>query len=211
MKNLVDKFCNFILKKMKNKMPDITEEQGEVILYGLQLILGEIPKIILLFVIGFLLGVGWYVLFAFIVIAPYRGVSGGFHLHTHIGCIITTNLFYLGNVLISKYLYLDSLEKYILIGLAFIFGILMISIYAPADTENVPIISKEERKKKKILSYILLTIMLILAIIIPDRILSNILILGSIIQTITITRIAFKLTKNEYGHEMYEQGKIELN
>lgn len=208
---MVEKFCNFILQKMKNKMPEITEEQGEVILYGLELILGEIPKVLLLFVLGFLLGVGWYVLFAFITIAPYREVSGGFHLHTHLGCIITTNLFYLGNVFISKYLYLDSIEKYILIGLAFIFGIIMISIYAPADTENVPIISKQERKKKKILSYILLSIMLIAAILIPDRMLSNILIIGSIIQTMTITRIAFKLTKNEYGHEMYEQGKIELN
>ncbi len=208
---MVEKFCNFILSKMKNKMPEITDEQGEVILYGLELILGEIPKILLLFALGFLLGVGWYVLFAYIAIAPYRGMSGGFHLHTHIGCIITTNLFYLGNVLISKYLVLDTIEKYILIGLAFIFGILMISIYAPADTENVPIISKKERKKKKILSYIILTIMLTASIFIPNRILSNILIIGSIIQTMTITRIAFKLTKNEYGHEMYEQGKIELN
>ncbi len=208
---MVEKFCNFILKKMKNKMPEITEEQGEVILYGLELIIGEIPKILLLFALGFLLGVGWYVLFAYIAIAPYRGMSGGFHLHTHLGCIITTNLIYLGNVLISKYLVLDTIEKHILIGLAFIFGILMISIYAPADTENVPIISKKERKKKKILSYIILTIMLTAAIFIPNRILSNILIIGSIIQTMTITRIAFKLTKNEYGHEMYEQGKIELN
>ena len=208
---MVEKFCNFILNKMKNKMPEMTEEQGEVILYGLELILGEIPKILLLFALGFLLGVGWYVLFAYIAIAPYRGMSGGFHLHTHIGCIITTNLFYLGNVLISKYLVLDTMEKYILIGLVFIFGILMIRIYAPADTENVPIISKKERKKKKILSYIILTIMLIVAIFIPNKILSNILIIGSIIQTMTITRIAFKLTKNEYGHEMVEQGKIQLN
>ena len=192
-------------------MPDMTEEQGEVILYGLELILGEIPKIILLFVLGFVFGVGWYVLFAFIVIAPYRGVSGGFHLHTHLGCIITTNLFYIGNVFISKYLVLDSLEKYILIALSFIFGILMISMYAPADTENVPIISKSERKKKKILSYIFLTVMLIAAIFIQDRILSNILIIGSIIQTMTITRIAYKITKNEYGHEMYEKTNTELN
>lgn len=192
-------------------MPDMTEEQGEVILYGLELILGEIPKVLLLFLLGFLLGVGWYVLFAFIVIAPYRGMSGGFHLHTHLGCIITTNLFYIGNVFISKYLVLDSLEKYVLIALSFIFGILMISMYAPADTENVPIINKEERKKKKILSYIFLTVMLIAAIFIQDRILSNILIIGSIIQTITITRFAYKLTNNEYGHEVYERTNTELN
>ena len=192
-------------------MPEITEEQGKVIQYGLELIIGEFPKIILLFVLGFLLGIGWYVLFAFIAIAPYRGMSGGFHLHTHLGCILTTNIFYIGNVLISKYLFLDNIEKYILIALSYIFGILMISMYAPADTENVPIISKKERKRKKILSYIALTILLSAAILIQDRILSNILIIGSIFQTMTITRIAYKITKNEYGHEIYEKENIELN
>lgn len=192
-------------------MPEITEEQGEVIQYGLELIIGEFPKIILLFVLGFLLGIGWYVLFAFIAIAPYRGMSGGFHLHTHLGCILTTNIFYIGNVLISKYLFLDNIEKYILIALSYIFGILMISMYAPADTENVPIISKKERNRKKILSYIVLTILLSAAILIQDRILSNILIIGSIFQTMTITRIAYKITKNEYGHEIYEKENIELN
>lgn len=208
---MVERFCAFILKKMKVKMPEITEEQGEVIQYGLELIIGEFPKIILLFVLGFLLGIGWYVLFAFIAIAPYRGMSGGFHLHTHLGCILTTNIFYIGNVLISKYLFLDNIEKYILIALSYIFGILMISMYAPADTENVPIISKKERKRKKILSYIVLTILLSAAILIQDRILSNILIIGSIFQTMTITRIAYKITKNEYGHEIYEKENIELN
>lgn len=208
---MVERFCAFILKKMKVKMPEITEEQGEVIQYGLELIIGEFPKIILLFVLSFLLGIGWYVLFAFIAIAPYRGMSGGFHLHTHLGCILTTNIFYIGNVLISKYLFLDNIEKYILIALSYIFGILMISMYAPADTENVPIISKKERKRKKILSYIVLTILLSAAILIQDRILSNILIIGSIFQTMTITRIAYKITKNEYGHEIYEKENIELN
>lgn len=208
---LIERFCAFILKKMKVKMPEITEEQGEIIQYGLELIIGEFPKIILLFVLGFILGIGWYVLFAFITIAPYRGMSGGFHLHTHLGCIITTNVFYIGSVLISKYLFLDNIEKYILIALSYIFGMLMISMYAPADTENVPIISKKERKRKKILSYIILTILLSAAIFIQDRILSNILIIGSIFQTITITRIAYKITKNEYGHEIYEKENIELN
>ena len=208
---MVEKFCKYIIEKMKNKMPDMGEEQEEIILYGLELIIGEIPKLFILFGLGFLLGVGWYVLFAFIAIAPYREVSGGFHLHSHIGCIIMTNLFYIGTALISKYIILDTLEKYILIGFSLIFGIIMISIYAPADTENVPIISKKERKKKKVLAYIFLIIMLTVAIFIPNRILSNILIIGSIIQTLFITRIAYKLTRNEYGHEMYEKGKLELN
>lgn len=206
---MIEKFCNFILNKMRKKMPDITDENAEIILYGLQLIIGELPKTILLFVIGFLIGMGWYMIFAFIAIMPYRAVSGGFHLHTHIGCILSTVVFFYGDIFISKYLVLDDIQRYILVALSFIFGILMVSMYAPADTEDVPIISKRERKLKKILSYIMLTLTLGAALIIKDQILSNILIVGSIFQSISISRLAYILTKNKYGHEVYAKQQLE--
>lgn len=190
---------------MKSRIPDMTEEKAEVILYGLQLIIGEIPKMILILGISFILGFGWYMIFAYIAIAPYRTVSGGFHLHTHLGCILGTIIFYYGTVIISKYLILDDIQKYILIALSLGFGLLMISMYAPADTEDVPIISKKERKTKKILSYIMLIITLIVAFFVQDRILSNILIIGLIFQSVSISRIAYKITKNKYGHEVYEK------
>ena len=202
---MIEKICNSILIKMREKMPDITDEKAEIILYGLQLIIGEIPKMFILFGLSFLLGFGWYIVFAYIAVMPYRATSGGFHLHTHLGCILSTIIFFYGNILISKFLVLDNIQKYILIGLSLVFGILMISMYAPADTEEVPIISKKERKTKKILSYVMLTLTLVVALFIPDRMMSNILIIGSIFQSISISRLAYKITKNKYGHEVYEK------
>ncbi len=200
---MVEKICSFILSKMRKKMPEITDEQGEVILYGLQLLVGEAPKMILLFGISFILGFGLEMVFAYFAIMPYRTFSGGFHLHTHLGCIIGSAIFYYGDVLISKFLVLGSVEKYILVALSLIFGILMVSMYAPADTENVPIISKKERKTKKILSYITLILTLVVALIIPNQVYSNILIIGTIIQSMSITGIAYKLTKNKFGYREY--------
>ena len=202
---MIEKICNSILIKMREKMPDITDEKAEIILYGLQLIIGEIPKMFILFGLSFLLGFGWYMVFAYIAVMPYRATSGGFHLHTHLGCILSTIIFFYVNILISKFLVLDNIQKYILIGLSLVFGILMISMYAPADTEEVPIISKKERKAKKILSYVMLTLTLVVALFIPDRMMSNILIIGSIFQSISISRLAYKITKNKYGHEVYEK------
>ena len=202
---MIEKFCNYIFSKMKKKMPEITYEQGEAILYGLQLLIGEAPKMILLFGISFIFGFGLEMLFAYFALIPYKTVSGGFHLHTHLGCIIGSTVFYYGNVILSKLLVLDSIEKYVLVALSFVFGMLMISMYAPADTENVPIISKKERRQKKILSYITLTLTLGVSLIIQNQVYSNILIIGSIIQSLSITRIAYKLTNNKYGHEIYEK------
>lgn len=202
---MIEKICNSILIKMRKKMPNITDEKAEIILYGLQLLIGEMPKMFLLFGLSFLLGIGWYMVFAYIAVVPYKAVSGGFHLHSHLGCIVSTIAFFYGNILISKFLVLDNIQKYILIGLSLIFGILMISMYAPADTEEVPIISKKERKTKKILSYVMLTLTLVVALFVPDKMMSNILIIGSIFQSISISRLAYKITKNKYGHEVYEK------
>lgn len=208
---MIDKICNYILQKMRKKMPEIDDEKAEVILYGIQLIIGEIPKIFIIFGLSILFGIGWYMLFAYIVMIPYRAVSGGFHLKTHIGCIIGTSIFYFGNIFLSKALMLQDMQKYILIGITFIFGVIMISLYAPADTENLPILSKKERKIKKILSYIILTITLIIAFFIKNNVISNILIIGALLQTMTITRIAYKITKNKYGYETYKDGAELLN
>ena len=95
--------------------------------------------------------------------------------------------------------------KYITIVCIWIFGIAMVTKYAPADTENVPILTKKERTTKKVLSYIFLTINLMVAAFIPNNTISNILLLGTIIQTISITRIAYILTKNKYGYELYQK------
>ena len=82
---------------------------------------------------------------------------------------------------------------------------IMIHLYAPADTENIPILSKKERKQKKILSYIFLSIALLVACVIVNNEISNILILGHFIQSLMITRIAYKLTRNKYGYEVYNE------
>lgn len=203
---MIDHFCEYLTDKIRKQMPEIDDEKAEVILYGIQLIIGEIPKIFLMIALAILLGLWWETLLAFFLLLPYRICSGGFHLKTHLGCILCTNLFYCGNAYISTNFQFPTIEaKLITILILWIFGIWMISLYAPADTENVPILTKKERRTKKILSYTVLSINLILAIIIPNVIISNIFILGTLIQTISITRIAYILTKNKYGYEVYQK------
>lgn len=86
----------------------------------------------------------------------------------------------------------------------------MIHLYAPADTENVPILRKKERKQKKVLSYIFFSLGLIASVFIDNNEISNILILGNFVQSIMITRFAYKLTKNKYGHEVYIENTSEI-
>ena len=42
-----------------------------------------------------------------------------------------------------------------------------------------------------------------MALVIKDNVISNIILLGYLAQTIMITPLAYKLTKNKYGYEIY--------
>lgn len=198
---MIEKICNNLTNKIRNRMPEINEERAEVINYGLQLLIGEIPKTFILLLVAYLCGVLELSILALLFILPYKTFSGGVHLKTHIGCIIGTSIFYVGNALLSKYIVLGSVAKYILIAFVWIFSIVMIKLYAPADTEEVPILRKKERSLKKNLSYVTMTITLIISLFVTNVVMSNLLIFGVLIQTISITRFVYKITKSKYGYE----------
>lgn len=200
---MIDKICEFLTNKIRKEMPEVDDEKAEVIYYGLQNIVGEVPKIFVTLFISLILGIFDLTFYTFLIMMPYKAFSGGFHLKTHIGCIIFTTMFYCGVAFLSEYIVLEQITKYILISLIWIFGVWMIKLYAPADTENVPILRKKDRRKKQILSYIALTVGLIVAAFIPNNEIANILIFGNFIQTLCITKFVYRITNNKFGYEVY--------
>ena len=134
---------------------------------------------------------------------PYRAVVGGVHFKTHIKCILATGVFYIGTAILSKYIEFWENTKNITTGITWILAIGLITLYAPADTEDVPILRQKERRIKNILSYIILTTMLSCSMIIKNNVLSNLLLFGAMFQTITIARFMYKLAGNKYGYEEY--------
>lgn len=200
---MIDKICTKLTEKIRKQMPEIDDERAEIIMYGLQILIGELPKGIIILAIAYFLGIFKLTLLSVLIIAPYRCVSGGVHMKTHIGCIIYTLILYSGSALLGKYFILEGNVKIISAIIIWTFCMIMIKIYAPADTENFPILRKKERLQKQIFSYIILTLEFLIAIIISNTTISGIIIFGDLIQTLTITRFAYNITKNKYGHEIY--------
>lgn len=206
---MIDKICKNLTNKIRKENQDIDDERAEVINYGLHLIIGELPKFLIIFGFAYIFGILDLMILSYILILPYRVFSGGFHLKSHIGCIIGTITFFGGVALMAKHIVLDGNIRYFTTLLIWGFGMWMTKLYAPADTENVPIISKKERRKKKLLAYIALTISIIASIFIKNIVISNIIIFGMLFQSISITRFAYKITKNQYGYEVYETSSQE--
>lgn len=200
---MIEAICNSLTKKIIESVDEVDESKADEINYGLQLLIGEVPKFFITLILAILFHMVGLTLISFLIILPYRTFSGGFHLHTHLGCIIVTNLLYIGTPYLASIINISDVVKYVAIVFTFIFSFWMINKYAPADTENVPILQKKERKKRKIWSFVIAGIELIIAIFIPYKVISNLIILGIIFQTCTLTKTAYKITKNKYGYEVY--------
>ena len=125
---MIDKICIFLTNRIRKEMPEIDDERAEVINYGLQNVLGEIPKIFIMLAVAYILDIFWLALFTFIALVPYKSASGGIHLKTHIGCIIFTNVFYCLIPFVSQYFILSQTLKYIIIAVIWIFGMIMIKL-----------------------------------------------------------------------------------
>lgn len=201
---MVDKICDKIMNQIRLKMPEVDDERAEVIKYGLELLIGEVPKTFVFLVIAWILGILKYSIISLIIILPYRVFSGGVHLKTHIGCMIGTTVFYCGNAYISKLISFPNIASQLIISiLVLIFAIAMITLYAPADTENVPILRKKDRKAKKICSYITVIAMAVISFFIKDPIISNMFIIGILLQSVMITKFAYNIFKVKFGYLEY--------
>ena len=102
---MIDKFCAYLTKKIRKEMPEVDDERAEIIMYGLQNIIGELPKGIIILMIAYILGIFKLTVISILIIAPYRCVSGGVHMKTHICCIIYTLLFLLSRHLPQAFLF----------------------------------------------------------------------------------------------------------
>ena len=68
---MIDNICTFLTNRIRKEMPEVDDEKAEVIFYGLQNIVGEIPKIFLLFAIAYFVGILKETVIAFLLLLPY--------------------------------------------------------------------------------------------------------------------------------------------
>lgn len=112
---MIDNICLFLTNRIQKEMPDIDKDRAEAINYGLHLLIGEIPKTFIILGLAYLLGVFKLTLITVLVLLPYRACSGGFHLKTHIGCIVSTTALYCGIAKISCIIiFSNKILKYII-------------------------------------------------------------------------------------------------
>ena len=205
---MLENICSKMTEKIRSKVK-MSDERAEVINFGLLVLLGEVPKIIIILLVAWYFNILELTLVTFIATSIYRTQGGGFHLESHIGCLLFSLLVFCGTSFVAKAIVTSNMYLlYTLYGLIFVLDMVVITKYAPADTEKIPIINGERRRKQKIKSYIAVMIIYTYAVIISkNQVISNICVLTTLIQSIGMTPIAYKISKCEYG----EVSKIEYD
>ncbi len=186
-----------ITKKITNEIvlnvPGISEEKAEQIDYGLYMAFADGLKLLAVLIAALLLGLLKYAIVAVIVFSLNKSYLGGVHAKTQIGCVITHFSFIFGTVYLAQILNI----KFLNIVLFAISGILTF-LYAPADLASKPIITEKRKRELRIKSSILLVTCFAFTLIVPN-IYSNIISVITIITTVNITPIVYRLTKNKRG------------
>ena len=190
------KFLSFSLKKIKEKN-DYSEEKLEEISYGLETIYLTVTKLIVIFGIAFIFGIFKELLILLISYNIIRSSAFGIHASKSIYCLISSLIMFIGGVYLSHFVFmLPMLIKIILV----IISIIMLAVYAPADTFKRPLINAKKRRKFKIKSCLKGVIYLVLVIYFNNSLLSGFLVVGLIEAIIMIHPLVYKLFDLPYNN-----------
>lgn len=199
---MIDKISNKILQAISNE--NQTEEEKEILLFGITRIVEDIPKTIGIIIIGLILGIIKEMLIVTLVIMVYKTLTGGVHAKTNWGCFAYSVIFYLAIIYTAQFLVLTGISKYSIYAIIYIFSLYTIFVYVPADVPEIPKVNTKLRKGLKIKSIIMLNLIYVITLFfIKDVIMQNLIIYSVLYIGIMTTRTVYNLFKAEYGFETY--------
>ena len=189
------KFLNSSISLIQNN-GNYTEEQLEVISYGLEGIYLTFTKMIILFGLSYVFGIFKEFLLLLVSYNIIRSQAFGIHATKSIYCLISSIILFIVGAFICKYV---TLPFWFIISSAFICDICLL-LFAPADTYKRPIVNKKKRKRFKLLSFCLGIVYTIFIIFFNDYFFVNYLVIGMIEAVLMILPISYKIFHLSYNN-----------
>jgi accessory gene regulator B len=132
----------------------------DVLTYGLEVLLGDLMKFIILFTLAGLSGIFPTTFLATVSTVCLRLISGGKHASSHLRCLITTLAVFLcagwlADILLPQF---TGDKMWWIIIPAFMYLLLAVYLWVPLENEQRKFNTPEKRKKFRLLSFMLVTI-----------------------------------------------------
>lgn len=188
------RFLIKIKKDIEKQYPNYSKEKIEEIMYGVEGIYLTISKTIVIFTLALIFGIFKELIFLLIAFNFIRLFAFGMHANNSLTCLLFSGTLFICGSYLCKII---TIPNYVLYAL-YLIALVLISVYAPADTVKRPLIKKKKRKIFKVLSIIMTITYFIITLFIKDKLIINSLILGLIIECILILPITYKVFKMPY-------------
>lgn len=189
----------FIINKILNiikKHYDYSDTKLSEIKYGLEILYLTITKIIVIFLIAYLIG-GFKELLLLVLFYGLLRMSGfGLHAKESWQCWIGSLFLFIGFSYLSSIIVISLYLKIMIVAIT----IIILTMYAPADTEKRPLINKKRRIFFKTICIVTSLIYGVIILKIDNNIMINILIFSLIIESLMVLPISYKVFKLKYNN-----------
>ncbi|MDQ2087413.1 accessory gene regulator B family protein [Herbivorax sp. ANBcel31] len=195
---MINKLINQFIKIIKSNIY-LDSKKEELVTYAMRIIIFELIIGTFCIAISLLLGVFKFLVVTTIGFGAMRVLAGGAHANSRLECFVFYNIIIWGVIYLSTMLTISTEVIVILM----IINIFVLSLYAPGDTLKKPIIRKKKRKLLKIASIILTILLHVVALLIQsmESVISNILVLSSIVTVILLLPLGYKLCRCKSGYK----------
>ncbi len=180
-----------------------SETELEKIKYGIHLNLMGLNKGAVIFILSYLLGIFRITLIGFIAFSLFRTYSFGMHAKKSIFCLSSSILTFVGTAYLIHFFKLET--SYVQVGISYMIILLSVMIYAPADTEERPILPKyrDQMKKRAIRNTLIaFTISLLLVYLDMKMYATSFCVMG-LIESMMINPITYMIFRQRYNNYIY--------
>lgn len=188
------KVVNNIIKYIKSKKK-LTNDEEEIIIYGLESIYLLITKLLIITLVAFLLGILKEYIIFLLIFNLIRIFAYGLHATKSYICLFVSTITFIIIPYICTKIVIQFIPKLIL-------GILLILLIfknSPADTYKRPIISKKRRTNLKIISTII-SITYVLLSFFVSNFYSNAFLFSLLLEEIFISPLTYKIFNLPYNN-----------
>ncbi len=190
-----DLLINSAMSNIEKNLNYDKEKLAEI-RYGLASLYLTITKTIVIFTLSYLMGNLKSLLILMTLYSIIRLTGYGVHAKKSWQCWVSSLLIFLTIPYLCKILILNYKVK-ITCG---IICVILLSFYAPADTEKRPLINKKRRTIYGVISALLGLLYISGSILIKDNMISNCFLFAVIIETIVVLPITYKLFGVSYNN-----------
>lgn len=189
------RFLNFSLGLIR-KYNDYDDIKMDELRYGLEGFYLTMTKMVVIVTLAIYLNLVFEMLLMLIFFNILRTSAFGLHASKSWICLLSSSTIFIGCPMIAKIIVIPNAIK-IILG---IISIILIYIYAPADTHKHPLIYADKRKKLKIQSTIRCLILITISLVINNNTISNLILLGTYTEIVLILPLTYKTFKLPYNN-----------